>query len=152
MGQPVIYDDHGNTSIGGLVNGQTYYVIATSDPDQVMLASSLDNAELGTAIHLETPGTGTQSLDVTVSESLHNGTGIYTAADQQAVLQGLEQIYAPFNNLTLGGSTYNLIQFTLDPSTIPTGTPYETVYFNATPMKMANRRPAANPTRSTSAT
>ena len=49
-GQAVIYDigTQGNTTIGGLVNGQTYYVIANpKTPTQVQLASSLANAEAG---------------------------------------------------------------------------------------------------------
>jgi mucin-19 len=75
------------------------------------------------------PGTS-----VPITESLHDGSGSYTAADEQAILQGLDNIYAPFMNLTVDGHSYNLIQFTLDPTAIPAGTPYETVYFNLPPI------------------
>jgi hypothetical protein len=43
------------------------------------------------------------------SEIFHNGTGAYSAAEQEEVLQGLEAIYSPF------GST---IQFSIDPAEI----------------------------------
>ena len=73
-------------------------------------------------------------------ETLHDGTGIYSAADQEAVLQGLEKIYAPFDP----PGSIPLIEFTLDPSTIPTAVyasgNYETVYFNDTPI--SNGKPA----------
>src|SRR5205085_856569 len=44
---------------------------------------------------------------VTISESLHNGTGVYTTADQQAILAGLQNIYKPFIS-----AAFNLVQFT----------------------------------------
>ncbi len=55
---------------------------------------------------------------------------------EAAILAGLQNIYAPFNNLTLNGQTYNLIQFTdnLTTNPIPANTPYETVYFDVTPI------------------
>ena len=63
-------------------------------------------------------------------ESLHDGTGVYSAADQNAILQGLEADYAAFNS-----PTFDLIQFSLTAPTeaeAPNG--YETVYFNETPI------------------
>ncbi len=135
-GQAVIYDigsqgtTASNTPIGGLANDQTYYVIANpKTPTQVQLASSLANAEAGSFIPFTSAGTGTQSLDVAVSESLHDGTGAYTSAEQLAVLQDLTNDYAVF---TFGTAATPLVKFTLDPSTIPANTPYETVYFDKT--------------------
>ena len=74
---------------------------------------------------------------VTINESLHNNNGdgyangAYTAADQLAILQGVEAEYAAFDT-----SSYDLIQFATDPSQIPAsvGSDYETVYFNDTPI------------------
>ncbi len=99
-GQAVIYDNQEGTSIGGLVNGTTYYVIAVpGSTTQVQLASSPG----GPAIAL-TPGSGTQSLDVTTSVT-DPAPGSYTAVEQNAVLQGLERDYASFGNLVQFGLT-----------------------------------------------
>ncbi len=78
---------------------------------------------------------------IPITESLHNGTGSYTASDEQAILQGLQNDFAAFNNQSLNGGTFNLTQFTLDPTVIPAGTPYETVYFNVVPISNAQPSP-----------
>ncbi|MGB6295658.1 MAG: DUF4347 domain-containing protein [Rivularia sp. (in: cyanobacteria)] len=52
-GQAVIYDNGGGTSIGGLTNGETYYVIVDEDPNTFRLANSEIEAKLGFAIGLD---------------------------------------------------------------------------------------------------
>jgi hypothetical protein len=56
-GTPVVYADGGGTQIVGLTDGNTYYVIAAS-ADTVKLASSLANAEAGTAVDITADGVG----------------------------------------------------------------------------------------------
>ena len=64
-GESVTYaPGSGNTAIGGLTSGTTYYVIAIGGSTKVMLASSLSNAQNGTVIDLTSTGSGTQSLTV----------------------------------------------------------------------------------------
>ena len=51
----------GSAAVGGLTNGFTYFVIASSS-NTLKLATSLANALAGTAIDLTSTGTGTQTL------------------------------------------------------------------------------------------
>ncbi|MBM4043508.1 MAG: DUF4347 domain-containing protein [Planctomycetes bacterium] len=51
-GDAVVYDNGGGASIGGLTNGQTYYVIRVS-PTELKLASSEPNADDGDALSLD---------------------------------------------------------------------------------------------------
>ncbi|MBN2061399.1 MAG: LEPR-XLL domain-containing protein, partial [Deltaproteobacteria bacterium] len=61
-GDLIVYDSSGGNSIGGLKNGEVYYVIADeSTPDKVKLAASVTDAAAGKAIDLdksEATGTG----------------------------------------------------------------------------------------------
>lgn len=57
-GAAVIYNNGGGGSIGGLTSGSTYYLIKVSD-SIFKLATSLVNAEAGTAIDLTSVGSGT---------------------------------------------------------------------------------------------
>ena len=61
-GDAVVYRNGGGESIGGLVQGQRYYVIADADdPNTVRLAASPQDALAGLAIDLDASGaTGTQ--------------------------------------------------------------------------------------------
>ncbi len=59
-GEELVYDDGGGSDIGGLANGQTYYAIVDpSNPDQLQLAASADDATAGNAIPLTSAGTAT---------------------------------------------------------------------------------------------
>jgi len=60
-GSAVEYNNNGNSDITGLVDGYTYYTIPVSDK-YIKLASSLLNAQDGTAIDLTATGTGTHQL------------------------------------------------------------------------------------------
>ena len=57
QGELVQYDSVGQTAIGGLVSGNPYYIILI-DGDNIKLASSLVNANSGTAIDITTAGVG----------------------------------------------------------------------------------------------
>ncbi len=73
-GDAIVYNANGGAAIGienskgavqnMLVDGQTYYAIVI-DPTHIKLASSLADAESGTAIALVAPGDGTQSFTKT---------------------------------------------------------------------------------------
>ncbi len=64
--------------------------------------------------------------------------GVYATADQQAILQGLQNIYAPFSNL---------VKFTLTaPTTAQAPNGYETVFFNRTPISVPNTTSEPNST------
>jgi Ca2+-binding RTX toxin-like protein len=56
-GDAVVYGNGGGTSIGGLTHGATYYVIDMGGGN-IRLASSLANAQAGTAINFSGAGTG----------------------------------------------------------------------------------------------
>jgi len=58
VGNAVTYSNGGGTSIGGLTNGVTYYII-NSSANTIKLATSEANAIAGTAINLTSVGTGT---------------------------------------------------------------------------------------------
>ncbi len=63
-GDAVIYENGGGTSIGGLTDGQTYYVIDV-DATHLELAGTYDDAVINQPIALTSPGTGSsQSLVV----------------------------------------------------------------------------------------
>ena len=57
QGELVQYDSVGQTVIGGLVSGNPYYIILV-DGDNIKLASTLENANAGTAVDLTTVGAG----------------------------------------------------------------------------------------------
>ena len=89
-GESIIYTE-GTTAIGGLVTGQTYYVIRESQT-KIKLAASHANALAGTFIDLTSEGTGTQTF-----------TYVAGTAAAVAVMQGgrLSKII-----ITNGGSGY----------------------------------------------
>ena len=89
-GESVVYTI-GATAIGGLSDGQTYYIIRSSQT-QIKLATSYSNAIAGTAINLTSAGTGTQTFTYTAGQ-----------ATAVAVMQGgrLAKIV-----ITNGGSGY----------------------------------------------
>ena len=60
-GELVSYDSAGQTALGGLNSGSPYYVIAKTG-DEIQLATTYDNAVLGTAINLTTAGVGKHRL------------------------------------------------------------------------------------------
>lgn len=67
-GDEVVYDDGGDTTIGGLTSTYTYYVIKIDD-DTIQLASSFVDAESGTNLGL-TAGSGTNhTLTLTSGEA-----------------------------------------------------------------------------------
>jgi hypothetical protein len=71
-------------------------------------------------------------LDPSESLSSFDPGGVYSAADQNAILVGLQKLYAPFSSL---------VQFTL---TQPVAGPFETVYFNQTPVVNGQFQPGGH--------
>ncbi|MGD8420264.1 MAG: hypothetical protein PVJ78_07525, partial [Gammaproteobacteria bacterium] len=59
-GDALVYNNGGGTSIGGLNDGQTYYVIAVDgEPNQIKLAATVADAQAGDAVSIDkTPATG----------------------------------------------------------------------------------------------
>jgi len=77
-GDQVTYSNGGGTSItastGALTNGGTYYIIRNNN-DSIKLATSLVNANAGTAIDLTAVGTGTNhSITYSGSDAVYNPT------------------------------------------------------------------------------
>ncbi len=66
-GNAVVYRAGGGTPIGGLVDGQTYYVIAV-DPNHIQLASTSANATAGTAIAISSTGSTTSGQTFTLTK------------------------------------------------------------------------------------
>jgi hypothetical protein len=80
-GDAVVYNKDSGAVIGGLSDGETYYIILVDDEtdDKVKLASSEENATAGTAIDLDgTEATGTQRL--TPGSGSGAGVGVAVAA------------------------------------------------------------------------
>ncbi len=62
-GQSVIYSNGGGTDIGGLVDGQTYFVIKVDgQPDQIQLAADRSHVFLETPLAIDLTGFGTGTL------------------------------------------------------------------------------------------
>jgi hypothetical protein len=66
-GDSIVYTA-GTSAIGGLSNGQTYYIIRSSQT-QIKLATSYSDAVAGTAINLTGAGTGTQTFTYTAGQA-----------------------------------------------------------------------------------
>jgi hypothetical protein len=76
-GEAVVYHKggSGDTSIGGLTDGQTYYaIVSSSQPDDVQLAGTQADATAGHAIALTSAGTS-------ASQSLTPADSVFTPAD-----------------------------------------------------------------------
>jgi hypothetical protein len=69
-GDAVVYRNGGGQSIGGLSDGETYFIVESVDPDKVRLASSPEEAAAGVVIDLDpSVATGTEHrLDPAVPE------------------------------------------------------------------------------------
>jgi hypothetical protein len=75
QGELVQYDSVGQATIGGLSSGSPYYIILV-DGDNIKLATTLENANAGTAINLTSLGTGRHRI-LSLSKS---PDGTYTIA------------------------------------------------------------------------
>src|SRR5581483_1813641 len=84
-GQQVTYDNGGGTSIGGLVNGATYYVIVVS-ATEVKLATTSLNALAGHAIALTAPVGGGTAQELIPSGLA--GSGSTTGVTSNIIIGG----------------------------------------------------------------
>src|SRR5208282_4718997 len=81
-GQPVVYHaGAGNTAVGGLTDGQTYYVIKpANDSTDIQLAATGYDASQGMAIRLTSQGSGTQQTLTRDQLALPVGTYVLPSA------------------------------------------------------------------------
>lgn len=70
-GDRIIYSNEGNTSIGGLVNGRTYYAIKMTD-SQFKVASSRENAFALQEINLTSLGSGVNTFKLNNQYNVHH--------------------------------------------------------------------------------
>ena len=115
-GDKVTYRNGGGTSIGGLTDGSTYYVIA-ADANNFQLASTSDKATAGTAISLTGTGNDAQSFSSGSFGGAVDSTTIKisttaSAADALSVLDtavgGIDEQRAIY------GAVMNRLEYTID--------------------------------------
>jgi hypothetical protein len=115
---------------GTVTSGSNVITLGSAAGLSVGEAVSGAGITAGTTIATIPSGTSiTLSAPVTLPGGAQSATETVGFGDQNAILQRLQQIYAPFNT-----SSFQLINFTLNPSAIPAGAPYETVYFDEAPI------------------
>ena len=73
-GEAVVYNVGNGTAIGGLTDGETYYVISV-DATHIMLADSLNDANGGNPITLTSAGTGSLTVPTTSTPIALSSTG-----------------------------------------------------------------------------
>jgi hypothetical protein len=81
-GDKIVYYDEGNTTIGGLTNNKTYYIIK-NHPDRFSLADTQYDSIVGNSITFSSAGTGTQSIALINPpiEFTNNNTIIFDLSD-----------------------------------------------------------------------
>lgn len=114
-GQAVRYENGGNTTVGGLSTGSTYYVVKV-DNSIIKLAT---NAALTTFANITTAGTGTQQLVLTPLDFTNN---IITIPNH-GFLQGELVQYDSRGQTVINGLT--------------SGTPYYVIFINGDNIKLA---------------
>jgi hypothetical protein len=67
-GDPVVYHAGGGTPIGGLVDGQTYYVITIPNSTNIELAATLADAQNGIAIPISSTGSTSSGQSFTLTK------------------------------------------------------------------------------------
>jgi hypothetical protein len=90
-GQEVVYNNNGGSSIGGLVNGHSYYVIVL-DPYTVQLASTLNGAVSGPSQQTNVTAVNTSTNQITLASGnlgLYTGEAIVYAAASGTAIGGL---------------------------------------------------------------
>lgn len=104
-GQAVVYASTG-TDIGGLTSSTTYYVIRTGNLT-FSLATTLANAQKGTAITLSSDGTGTRSFTQTLTARSRGDTG----GEENHAMSTTELVahtHTITTTVTAGGTTGNV--------------------------------------------
>jgi len=105
-GTAVVYDNGGGTSVGGLTDGTTYYVIRLSK-DWIRLATTSINADAGAFITLTTYGTGTNHTLVTNSiVGSIQGSGTVSALAGSLSVSGIN---TTFNSFFKSGDEFNIL-------------------------------------------
>jgi hypothetical protein len=86
-GSPVVYETTGS-SIGGLTDAETYYIIRVSK-DYFKLAASSSDADLGIPVTLTSQGTGTHTLKTNSVSGEVSGPGTVTIDADSAKVTGV---------------------------------------------------------------
>lgn len=132
-GMAIVYNKNGssnsNTAIGGLTNGQTYYVISATT-DSFKLSTSLN----GSAVNITSVGTGTQMFTTTTDTSLASAADIariyqqlqsarrlaYTSIEDNAatsfdtVIGLLEPVASAYNSYQYGTGSLTDVQTSIN--------------------------------------
>ena len=122
-GTELVYDDGGNTTIGGLTDLQTYYVKSVIGLDRFTLTSEPN----GVAVNLSSTGTNTQSFNVQTAGSFDGAYTIDTVLSPSqysfSVSSQVPKIQRSFNPQTQLNTTTDL--FTIANHRFATGTAIE---------------------------
>ena len=120
-GTSMTYSTTGN-AIGGLTDGNTYYVIRTSQ-SHIQLADTAVDAILGNAVTFTSLGDGTQTLSTPTITGEVTGAGNVSIADGGTTVSGTGTV---FNALFVPGDTFTLygpeVQTVIGISTVNTTT------------------------------
>lgn len=107
-GTAVSYNNGGGSTIGGLTNNSTYYVIRMA-PNLIKLATSAANAGISSAINLTSTGTGTQTLLTASLSGEATGLGTVSLSADSNILTGYDtkftQLFKSGDSVVVGVSS-----------------------------------------------
>ncbi len=112
-GTAVSYNNGGGTTIGGLTNNSTYYVIRMA-PNLFKLATSASNAGINSAINISSLGSGTQSFTSSSLSGEATGIGTVSLSTDSDVVTGYDtkftQIFKSGDPIIVGISTTSVYE------------------------------------------
>jgi len=115
-GDKVVYYNTGNSSIGGLINNETYYVIK-QDPDYIKLASYRSDAISGVGITFTSQGSSFNALSL-INPLLKTTKGNIIVFDlSDSSLSGMDLKLYRDNNLSIQVESYNYRRNGIDAGT-----------------------------------
>ena len=88
-GAKLAYDSAGGTALGGLTHDTDYFIIVIDD-NTIQLATTLANAEAGTAINLTGTGNSTQRLEAPIVAT-QIGSGVYLSCEAPFNIEVVDQ-------------------------------------------------------------
>ncbi len=113
-GEAVVYNVGNGTAIGGLTDGETYYVISV-DATHIMLADSLNDANSGNPISLTSAGTGSLTAPTTSTPIALSSTGSSSSQTIAPLNLAAGASFDPSaKNVTLPGSTVPAVTVDVD--------------------------------------
>jgi hypothetical protein len=112
-GDKIVYYNSGNTSIGGLINNQTYYIIKQK-PDYIKLSEFYVTAKSGLNIPFTTTGTGVQSIAL-INPPLQATKGNYIEFDlSDSSLSGMDLKLYKDGNILIEVESYKYSRNSID--------------------------------------